>query len=276
MAEPQEHRLKKIKDKYGIPDKHSFRDWKEFVNIGEKIADAAIITTQDRMHKDPAVALAKMGYHILLEKPMAVEEGDCEEIVKACEDAGVILAVCHMMRYAPVCAKIKEIVDSGAIGEVTVINHSENILYWHFAHSYVRGNWKDSSTSTFSLLAKCCHDIDLIAYWMGDAKCEKIQSFGNLQHFKRSQKPVGAAERCFDCSVERDCPYSAKKIYLESSAGVPHWPMSTVCDIEDHPAGYKTALKEALETGPYGKCVYESDNDVCDHQVHDVHIGLDL
>ena len=154
-----------------------------------------------------------------------------------------------ILRYAPPCVKIREIITSGILGEIVTINHRENVLYWHFAHSFVRGNWRNTESSTFSLMAKCCHDIDLMMYWMGDRKCTSVQSFGNVYHFKESQKPEGAASRCLQCPVEKDCPYSVQKIYLQGFNDAPMWPMSAVCDIEDHPSGYAVALNEALETG---------------------------
>ena len=147
------------------------------------------------------------------------------------------------------------------------ISHTENVGFWHFAHSFVRGNWRNVSGSTFSLLAKCCHDIDLVMYWLGDQRCTKIQSFGGLHHFKEGQGPKEATPYCKDCPAEKNCPYSAKKIYLERNSGFPHWPMSVVCDVEDDPRGYRVALEEALWKGQYGRCVYKCDNDVCDHQV---------
>ena len=180
---------------------------------------------------------------------MALHENECEEIAEACQKNDVMAAVCHILRYFPPCVKIREIIDSGMLGEVVTVNHDENILYWHFAHSFVRGNWRKTETSTFSLMAKCCHDIDLIMYWMGERKCTSIQSFGSLYHFKSSKKPKGAALRCLECSVEKECPYSVQKIYLSSSNNLPRWPMSAVCDIEDHPEGYKVALEEELRTG---------------------------
>ena len=140
---------------------------------------------------------------MLLEKPMAVDERECEEIAEACFKNNTLVSVGHMMRYLPVCQKIKEIIDSGEIGDVVTIDHRfkflfltfnsfiiifflfrENINFWHFAHSYVRGNWRNEEKATFSLMAKSCHDVDLICYWLGDRKCEKVQSFGSLKHFK--------------------------------------------------------------------------------------------
>jgi len=197
---------------------------------------------------------------------MAVSEEDCREITAACELAGVMLAVCHVLRYFPPVVKIKEIIESGAIGKVMSINHTENVGFWHFAHSFVRGNWRREELSTNSLMAKCCHDIDLIHYWMGEVPCTSIQSFGSLQHFKQENQPKGASDRCLTCKVESTCPYSAQKVYLKHP--VRQWPMSVVCDadIEDQGA-YRGELEKELEVGPYGRCVYKCDNDVCDTQM---------
>jgi len=237
--------------------------WQQFLNQ-DKLADAVIIATQDQDHKAPAVAFAAAGYHLLVEKPLAVSLQDCRDITTACEKAGVMLAVCHVLRYFPPVVKIKEIIESGALGHIVSINHTENVGFWHFAHSFVRGNWRREDESTFSLMAKCCHDVDLVYYWMGEIPCNSIQSFGSLQHFRADRKPQGAADRCLSCSVEEGCPYSAKKIYLENP--VKQWPMSVVCDVED-PSVYKQALRKELEVGPYGRCVYNCDNDVCDVQM---------
>ena len=135
-----------------------------------------------------------------------------------------------------------------------------------FLSSFVRGNWRREDESTFSLMAKCCHDVDLIYYWMGEQPCTAIQSFGSLQHFKKSNQPQGASDRCLGCPVEQSCPYSAQKVYLSPPA--PHWPMTVVCDVDiEDTVKYKEALTKALETGPYGRCVYACDNDVVDSQV---------
>ena len=204
-----------MKAEYGLETRLCVEDWTALVSM-PRLADAVIISTQDKDHKDPAVAFAKAGYHVLLEKPMAVTESDCQEIAAACQENGVYLAVCHVMRYFPPVVKIKEIIDSGVIGDVMTINHTENVGYWHFAHSFVRGNWRNEADSTFSLMAKCCHDMDLIYYWAGERPARSIQSFGSLQHFTRDNKPERASSNCLDCPVEENCPYSAKKIYLRN------------------------------------------------------------
>lgn len=196
---------------------------------------------------------------------MAVSPEDCTEIVEACIQSNVMLTVCHVLRYDPLIHMIKELIDSGVIGEVIHIQHLEPVGYYHFAHSFVRGNWRNEAESSFALLAKSCHDIDLIHHWAGGRRCLKVSSFGSLSHFRKEHKPAGAADRCLYCPVERDCAYSARKIYLDRvKQGQVGWPVSVICpsslpDIE--------SVTESLKTGPYGRCVYECDNDVCTNQV---------
>ncbi|KAL8574765.1 hypothetical protein ACOMHN_035882 [Nucella lapillus] len=241
----------------------SGRCWTE-VAERDKLADCVIIATPDRLHKDPAVAFANKGYHILLEKPMAVTEEDCREIASTCKARGVLLAVCHVLRYVPWAYKIKEVIASGDIGQVVNIQHTEPVGFWHFAHSFVRGNWRNEEQSCSSLLAKCCHDADLIHYWLEDAgKCVRVSSFGSLAHFRKEDKPKGAGDRCTDCSVESQCPYSAKRLYLDSvKQGNTGWPVDVVTEVPDI-----ESVTEALRTGPYGRCVYSCDNDVMSQQV---------
>ncbi|CAL4194723.1 unnamed protein product, partial [Meganyctiphanes norvegica] len=182
VAEPRDYARELMKRNYSLPDERCFTTWEEIVKH-PKMSDCAIIATQDKQHKEPAVALARLGYHLLLEKPMAVTEEDCRTIYTECQKADVILAVCHVLRYHPPAKKLKDLIDSGVIGDVVNINHTEPVGYSHFAHSFVRGNWGNSSRSTFSLLAKSCHDMDLIYYWM-NKKCTKLSSFGSLHHFR--------------------------------------------------------------------------------------------
>jgi predicted dehydrogenase len=228
-----------------------------------RFADAVIITTQDSMHVGPAVAAARAGYHILLEKPMAVTPEDCKAIVAAVKAAGVRLAVGHVLRYTPYMQKIIGLLRSGAIGDVINIQHLEPIGHFHYAHSYVRGNWRKEAESSSMLLAKCCHDVDLLRYMVGKP-CSAVSSFGALTHFKPANAPAGATARCLDCPVERDCAFSAKKIYLErAQAGHFGWPVGVILDGEPTVANVEAALR----SGPYGRCVYACDNDVNDHQV---------
>jgi len=266
VAEPLAHRRARYQQVYGLEEEQAVDTWERFLEREGRLADAVIIATQDKDHVAPAVAFARRGYHVLLEKPMAVTEEDCRRISSACEESGVMLAVCHVLRYFPPVVKIKEMLESGLLGDILTINHTENVGYWHFAHSFVRGNWRREEESTFSLMAKCCHDVDLVYFWMGERECTGVQSFGGLNHFTEANQPEGAADRCLGCPVEERCPYSAQKVYLQAPGR--HWPMTVVCDsdIED-PGQYREALRKELQTGPYGRCVYKCDNDVCDSQV---------
>ncbi|TNM87274.1 hypothetical protein fugu_007504 [Takifugu bimaculatus] len=264
VADPRKFARTKLGKQHNIGGENLFEDWK-FVVEREKFADAVIICTPDRLHKEPAVAFAKKGYHILLEKPMATTVEDCKLIVQTCIQSGVMLSVGHVLRYDPTIHKIKELIDAGAIGDVIHIQHLEPVGFYHFAHSFVRGNWRNEAESSFSLLAKSCHDIDLIHHWAGARRCLKVSSFGSLSLFTTENKPAGAADRCLDCPVEKDCPYSACKIYLDSiKRGHTGWPVSVIC-ANSHPN--LESVTEALRTGPYGRCVYACDNDVCSNQI---------
>ena len=261
VAEPRDHYRNTLVKEHAIPAVNVFADWRDLAQRG-RFADAVMICTQDAMHAEPAVAFAEKGYHILLEKPMAPNEAGCRRIVAAVKKAGVMFAVCHVMRYTPYSVRLKEVLDSGIIGDVASIQHLEPVGFWHQAHSFVRGNWGNEAASSPMLLAKSCHDLDWLRYMMG-RPCTKVSSFGNLYHFKREHQPDGAADRCLDCAVEKTCPYSAKRIYLSRlEQGHTGWPVDVLTtDIT------KAGVMEALRTGPYGRCAYACDNDVVDHQV---------
>jgi predicted dehydrogenase len=263
VAEPKEWNRKRMQDLHAIPESALFTDWKDLAEQ-PRLADMVIVSTQDAMHVEPAIALAKKGYAVLLEKPMAPNEADCQRIVQAVKENGVLFGVCHVMRYTAYTQALKNLVDAGAVGEVVSIQHLEPVGYWHQAHSFVRGNWRNTAESSFMLLAKSCHDLDWIRYIVG-AKCLSVSSFGSLKHFKKSEKPgaAGDATRCTACAFEPDCPYSAKKIYLGRLAkGDVEWPVGVLT-----PEPTLESVTAALEDGPYGRCVYECDNDVVDHQV---------
>jgi predicted dehydrogenase len=260
VTEPREVRRRRFADRHGLPDDGVFATWEELAGRG-RVADAVLICTQDAMHAEPAVAFAELGYHVLLEKPMATTEADCRRIVGAVERAGVIFAVCHVLRYTPYTALVKQVVDAGRLGQVVSVQHLEPVGFLHQAHSYVRGAWRNQGAATFILMAKSCHDLDWLQYVVGRS-IRRVASFGSLTHFRPENRPAGAADRCLDCGVEPACPYSAVRFYsrcLERGAG---WPLDAV--IERHT---EDELLAALRHGPYGRCVYAGDNDVVDHQV---------
>ena len=264
VAEPREVRRQHLASEHGLTSAAQYADWRELVG-GERQADAVLITTQDADHAEPAVALAGEGYHILLEKPMATTEDDCRRIVDAVGAADVMLAVCHVLRYTAYTRKLKAMIGAGAIGDVLGLDRLEPVGWWHYAHSYVRGNWRTTRTSTPMLMAKCCHDLDWILHVMGGG-CQSVASFGSLVHFRADRAPAGAGQRCLDCPVEADCPYSAVKIYLQRvREGHTGWPVDVLT--MDAGATDEQTVTTALRDGPYGRCVYHCDNDVADQQV---------
>ena len=169
-----------------------------------------------------------------------------------------MFGVCHSLRYQKGFRKVKELLESGVIGKVMSVNLTEQVAWWHQAHSFVRGNWGNEGRSTFMLMAKSCHDIDYLHYLVGK-RCRSVSSFGALSYFRRENAPAGSGDRCIDCAVERSCHYSALKHYVETDRN--GWPAGVVS--LDHS---REAHLEAIRTGPYGRCVWKCDNDVVDHQ----------
>jgi predicted dehydrogenase len=264
VADPDPGRREHLAREWGIDREHAFTGWAELADR-PRLADAAVVATLDADHLGSATALAALGYDLLLEKPVATTEADCEAIGRAVERAGVTAAVCHVLRYTPYTTALKALVDSGAIGDVVSVEHLEPIGFAHFAHSYVRGNWHDERTSGFSLLTKSCHDVDWLAYLVG-RPVTQVSSFGGLHHFRPERRPAGAGDRCVRCprEVETACPYSAARMYRDGlREDSPHRYFTQVM------AGELTseAVERELLHGDYGRCVYGGHNDVADHQV---------
>jgi predicted dehydrogenase len=221
-------------------------------------ADGVVIATPDREHEGPFAAAVAHGYQVLLEKPVATTPGGCAELERLQMESGVRSTVCHVLRYTPLTVLLKRLLSEGAVGRIISVQHLEPVGYWHFAHSYVRGNWRREDQSSPFLLAKCTHDLDWLSYIVG-SRPVRVSSFGRLTHFRPEEAPEGASKRCTDCPAEPRCPYSALRIYADPAKAY----FAAVVD----PGGNPGSLRKALETGPYGRCVYSSDNDVVDHQV---------
>ncbi|MBA3846175.1 MAG: Gfo/Idh/MocA family oxidoreductase [Planctomycetes bacterium] len=261
VAEPDAERRDRVGERHGIPAEMRFATWEQAL-AGRKLADVCINTTMDRLHVASAVKALDLGYHMLLEKPMATTLADCVAIDAARARNQRVVAVCHSMRYDRTHAEMIRRLRAGEIGDIVSLDQLEGVNHLHQSHSFVRGNWGNEARSTFMLMAKSCHDIDAIAYAI-DKPCERVSSFGNLALFRPERAPAGATARCTDgCPAERTCAYSALKIYTGEGAKA-HW--------YAHPAGtagLPTARQiEILRTSPYGRCVYRTDNDVVDHQV---------
>ena len=255
IAELRPDRLKSAADLFQVPEDMRFADASQLLDKG-KIADAAIIATMDRDHFAHVMQALDCGYDILLEKPISPDPKECIAIEERANALGRKITVCHVLRYAPFFMTLKQILDSGELGKVVAIKHSENIGNFHMAHSFVRGNWRNDRLSSPIILQKSCHDLDILL-WLTGAHCTRVAAFGSLHYFRPENAPKDAAERCLSCPAAKDCRFDAWRAYQPMLG---QWPADVVCleQTED-------ALKEALETGPYGRCVYRCDNNVCDH-----------
>lgn len=244
----------------GIPEKMCFDSANSFFAQG-KICDAVFICTQDAQHIDMALKAMELGYDILLEKPAAVNIEDCILIRDTANKLGRKVMLTHVMRYAPFYQQIKKMIDTGILGEIVTLNQTENIAYWHFALSYVRGPWRKMADSSATIIAKCCHDLDIIN-WLIPAKCTSVSSYGNLYYFNRAHAPEGSADYCVDCAPEtkEKCLYNAYNIYPQRMntsvvGGTARLKGKDIYEILDN--------KEDV----IGRCVFRGENDAIDNQV---------
>lgn len=256
VAEPDEIKRREFSKKHNIKPEFQFESWEELL-AKEKFCDAIIIATPDKKHFEPAKLALLKKYNILLEKPMSNNPEEVMELGRLAKENNNVFMICHVLRYAPLYSKVKEIIDSGEIGELMSIQYNENVAYYHFAHAFVRGNWRNSDLSSPLMLQKSCHDMDMFL-WLIGSDCTKIASFGKLGYFNKDNRPENAADRCVSCPIESECPFSAPKLYYEN---VGKWPTTAISPIQT-----LEEVKKAVEDGPYGRCVYNCDNNVVDHQ----------
>jgi predicted dehydrogenase len=263
VAEPIPIRNERYAQTHGISPDHRFHTW-ERVFERPKFADAVIISTPDLLHHGPCIAALNAGYDVLLEKPVSPSEQECREILALAGRSGRIVAVCHVLRYAPYFVKLRELMLGGAIGKVVSLQHIEPMGFTHMSHSYVRGPWHNSRESNPIILAKSCHDLDILR-WLVDRPCRKIQAFAHQSWFKLENAPRGSTARCTDCCpVEAECPYSALRIYHRERRHLAHF------DLPDDPARHGDAILELLRTTQYGRCAYRMDNDQPDHYIANI------
>lgn len=257
VAEPDPERRKVVADLCEIPMEMQFERWEDLL-ARPKLADVVLNTLMDRLHRASAVQAMKLGYDMMLEKPMATTLEDCVAIDRAQQETNRIVAVCHSLRYHRLYREIKRLLTEGAIGDLVTFDQLEAVEHVHQSHSFVRGNWGNEGRSTFMLMAKSCHDVDILA-WLVDKSCRRVSSFGSLNYFRKENAPAGAPERCTDgCPAELTCPYLATKVYVPDDGWVWHTEMANKTQAE---------RLEMLKTSRFGRCVFHADNDVVDHQV---------
>lgn len=257
VAEPDELRRESAKNILNIPDERVFKNTDDFFKAG-KLADALIIASMDRDHYGHAMKALDLGYDLLLEKPISPDPKECMDIAKKARETGCLVIVCHVLRYTTFFSTIKQLIDSGKYGKVVTIQHNENVGSYHIAHSFVRGNWGNKEKSSPIIMQKSCHDFDILC-WLTGSNIKTVASFGDLTYFKEENAPKGSTERCVDCPHKEDCNYSALRAYLPIRG---NWP-ATVLGVDQSEEGLMKAIKE----GPYGRCAFRCDNNVCDHQV---------
>ncbi len=257
-------KLKKYGDAFDVKEENRFISEEEFFK--ERRSQLLLITTLDKLHIRMAKRAFALGYDILLEKPISEDAEELKELNELAKGSKQKVMVCHVLRYTVMVRKLKKLLDEGAVGKLISIDQTENVVFWHQAHSYVRGNWHKREIAAPMIMAKCCHDLDLLQYFAG-SKCTAVSSMGDLTYFKKENQPSGATERCVTCPYIDTCKYSAKKIYIDTwhDAGRPE----NVLPFNMITAAYpltEEALQEAIEKSDYGKCVFCCDNDVVDHQ----------
>jgi len=261
VVEPDDARRARFANAHGIPAERQFRSWEEIAGRSP-LAAALINATLERDHRASTLALLAAGYDMLLEKPIAPTAGECLEIATAAESRGRLLQVAHVLRYAPFFLAVREVITSDRLGAIVSVDWRENLVYWHFAHSYVRGNWGNTTRSSPMILTKCCHDLDLLVWMFG--RCEQLSSSGSLTHFTKDVVGPEIPERCTDgCPIAEACPYFAPRVYLDRLRANPSSFAVAAVTLDRTPEG----VMRALQTGPYGRCVYRCDNDAVDHQV---------
>lgn len=263
IVDPSDFKLQEAKKRYGLEDNQLFHSFDEFAK-SELTCDFVINATMDQYHYETAMKILNAGYDMLMEKPIVPNVEQLLEIKNLAKAKNAKVFVCHVLRYTPFYRKIKELLNAGTIGEVMTMELNEHVCRPHFLSSYVRGKWNsEEACGSGFLLAKSCHDMDLMC-WLNNASApEKVASFGNRSRFVPKNAPEGAAEFCHECKHEKECPYSAVDLYLEKN-DMPF----LVWDRIGKPLDEITQEeKEAfLKRDIYGKCAYTCGGDIVDRQ----------
>lgn len=256
VAEPNAKRRNLLKEKHNLID-NVFENYDELFAAG-RIADIAVISTQDNDHINPAKKAIEQGYHLLLEKPIAPDKASVLDFYDFYKKNNSVVAVAHVLRYVPFFKTLKKLITENYVGKIRCIQHNENIGIMHYSHSYVRGNWRNEKQSSPIILAKSCHDMDILKF-LTDEKCESLVSFGSRNFFTSDRKPKGSPQRCSEgCLVEGDCPFNVFTAYNSDDL---IWAKQLVESTED-----SKSFTELMKTSPYGRCVYSCDNDVLENQ----------
>ncbi|MDE0707715.1 MAG: Gfo/Idh/MocA family oxidoreductase [Candidatus Poseidoniales archaeon] len=263
VAEPDPVRRERYAERFGVSPENCFENAEDLA-AAKRFADVAINGTMDEIHVETTVPLLEAGYDVLLEKPIAPDEKQLKILEDAVIRTGQTVVICHVLRYAPFYTAIKQRVDDGEIGDIMHIHTTENVSYHHMAVAFIRGKWNREETNPM-LLAKCCHDLDLICWMKSGIQPKKVASFGGRHFFTVDNAPEGSALRCADCSIERECEYSAIRHHVDNGM----WPFYALAGESNYERGVEAeeeVIRAYVADSDYGRCVWHCDNDVVDRQ----------
>ncbi len=266
VADPIESRRIKAQEIHKFSDDMMFTSAEELASKG-KLADAVINGTMDKQHVETSLPLLEAGYDILLEKPFAVNEDEMWELNKAAKKYKRTVCICHVLRFAPFYSEIKQRILDNEIGDIINIQLTEHVNYHHLAVSYITGKWgNEEECGTTMLMAKCCHDVDIMVWLMNHTSPKYVSSFGSDFQFDESKKPEGAGTRCMvDCEIENECLYSAKKLYIDHPE---RWSFYVWDELEDSgtPLTIENKIESLKTDNRHGRCVWDCNHTVVDHQ----------
>ncbi len=269
IVEPDAARRELMREKHRVPRENCFSSVEEFV-AREKFADAVINGTMDSLHVKTSLPTLERGYDLLLEKPFAVNEGEMRALCECAERCGRRVVICHVLRYTDFYRAVKAA--SKEIGGIISVEMCEHVNYHHMAVSYVRGKWRSEKICMAPmLLAKSCHDIDIMLWIMRGARPVSVASFGSDFQFGRERKPEGAGSRCMaDCKFVDDCIFSAKSNYLSAV----RWGQYVWRCLDGEEATDERKAESLRTDNEYGRCVWDFDRDGnVDHQTVIVNFG---
>lgn len=241
------------------PDVRVFESAEEML-ASPRLAETMVIATQDQDHHGHALAALERGYHLLLEKPIGCTAEECAQIYHRAKKLGRRIVVCFVLRYTPIYRTMRRMVDSGAIGKLLTMQHIEGVEPFHQAHSFVRGHWSKPQESTPMIVAKCCHDTDLLT-WFAGAPFDSVASTGDLTWFRPENAPNGSTARCTDgCPHSPGCRYDSHR-YLTDKRNWLDMVVPGATRMSD------SEILDFLRTSPWGRCAWRCDNGAVDHQV---------
>ena len=250
-------------DRYHVPVECRFTDLDAFINSGIS-CDFIVNATMDEMHYETAMKIIRAGINLILEKPITSKIEELMDIERTATEMGVKVLICHVLRYTPFYRSIKEIIDSGELGKVMNMQLNEHIWHGHFVNAYVRGKWRNENVcGSGLLLAKCCHDTDLLSWLNNTTKPMYVSSFGSRSFFTERNAPEGATQYCYNCPHNENCMFNAYKFEIEKDF-IPFYTWARLNKPLD-----EITLEEKVEflkTDVYGQCVYKTDMDIVDRQ----------